>query len=71
MEKKKRKVILIHGIKKINNIKKAISFKKNQKSTKKEKKKYIYLLSKFSIIIILSLLVKIILFHNSFNSYNH
>ena len=71
MKKEKRKVILIHGIKRINNIKKAISFKKNQKSTKKEKKKYIYLLSKFSIIIILSLLVKIILFHNSFNSYNH
>jgi glycosyltransferase family protein len=71
MEKEKRKVILIHGINNINNIKGEISFKKNKKLIKKNRKKHINLSSKFLIIIILSILVKIILFRNSSFSYNH
>ena len=71
MEKEKRKVILIHGINNINNIKGEISFKKNKKLIKNNRKKQINLSSKFLIIIILSILVKIILFRNSSFSYNH
>ena len=71
MEKEKRKVILIHGISNINNIKGEISFKKNKKLIKKNRKKHINLSSKFLIIIILSILVKIILFRNSSFSYDH
>ena len=71
MEKEKRKVILIHGIRNINNIKGEISFKKNKKLIKKNRKKHINLSSKFLIIIILSILVKMILFRDSSFSYNH
>ena len=71
MEKIKEKDILNDRKNNINNKKKRLLFKKIEKFIIREEINYINLLSKFIIIIILSILLKLILFHNSSNLYNN